>query len=299
MNIFPGEEIDRMFARIDEAEMDTSVIRRKFLNCPYGEDKRQALDIYLPNDGDGPFPAVFFLHGGGWVSGSRSDKQAAPFMHGTRRGYAVVAVGYRLAPSSHYPDNLFDVKNALRWVADNADAYLIDSTRFVLAGASAGAHLALMAAFTHGVAAFECAPGSPPYTIRAVIDQFGPTDFLSSDGQFEQSGYPRARPPRPDRPDASDMMFGVRKADAPGLVRFMNPIDNVHPGIPPVLLQHGRFDPIVPYQQSTELYERIIAVAGPGRAELDISEEFLHADPRYSAPESVERIFSFIGKHIV
>lgn len=278
--------------------MDTSGVRRKFLNCPYGEDKRQALDIYLPNEGDGPFPAVFFLHGGGWVSGVRSDKQAAPFMHGMRRGFAVVAVGYRLAPAALYPDNLFDVKSALRWVAENAETYLIDRDRFALTGASAGAHLALMAAFTHGVAVFDSVAERPTYTIRAVVDQFGPTNFLSSDSQFEESDYPRARPPRPERGDASDMMFGVRKSEAPNLVRFMNPVDNVHPGIPPVLLMHGRYDPIVPYQQSVELYDRITRVAGEGRAEIDISDEYLHADPRYSEPENVDRIFSFIGKYM-
>ncbi|MDR1217721.1 MAG: alpha/beta hydrolase [Oscillospiraceae bacterium] len=298
MNIFPDSEINKMFARIGEAEMDTSGVRRKFLNCPYGEDKRQTLDIYLPNEGSGPFPAVFFLHGGGWVSGSRSDKQAAPFMHGLERGYAIVAVGYRLAPAVRYPDNLYDVKNALRWVSENAETYLIDRGRFVLAGASAGAHLALMAAFTYGISAFEGTSAKPPYTIRAVIDQFGPTDFFSSDRQFEESDYPRARPPRPERGDASDMMFGIRKDDAPNLVRFMNPVDNVHPGVPPVLLLHGRHDPIVPYQQSVELYERIVAAAGAGSAELDVSEEFLHADPRYAEPDGVERIFSFIEKHI-
>jgi acetyl esterase/lipase len=298
MNIFPGDEIEKMFARIDEAEMDVSGIRRKFLNCPYGEDRRQALDIYLPNDGDGPFPAVFFLHGGGWVSGVKSDKQAAPFMRGVERGYAVVTVGYRLAPASVYPDNLHDVKSALRWAADNAGSYLLDRDRFVLAGASAGAHLALMAAFTHGVAVVDGVSDKPKYTVRAVVEQFGPTDFPRSDAQFEESDYPRARPSRPERGDASDMMFGVRKDSAPNLVRFMNPVDNVHPDIPPVLLLHGRYDPIVPYQQATELYEKIVAVAGEGRAELDINDEFLHADPRYSSPEYVDRIFEFIGKHI-
>ncbi|MDR1589349.1 MAG: alpha/beta hydrolase [Oscillospiraceae bacterium] len=298
MNIFPEDEISKMFGRIGEAEMDVSGIRRKFLNCPYGEDKRQALDIYLPNEGDGPFPAVFFLHGGGWVSGVRSDKQAAPFMHGVRRGYAVVAVGYRLAPAAHYPDNLFDVKSALRWVAENAETYLIDSGRFALAGASAGAHLALMAAFTHGVAVFDGVPGRPPYTVRAVVSQFAPTDFMSADRQFEESDYPRAAPPKPERGDASDMMFGARKSDVPNLVRFMNPVDNVHPDIPPVLLLHGRYDPIVPYQQSVELYDRITELAGEGRAEIEISDEYLHADPRYSDPENVERIFSFISKYM-
>ncbi|NLB28762.1 MAG: hypothetical protein GX823_00815, partial [Clostridiales bacterium] len=71
--LMPPEDVAAMFARVDEAKPDISAVRRKFLDCPYGEDPRQAVDIYLPNEGQGPFPVVFFLHGGGWTGGSRSD----------------------------------------------------------------------------------------------------------------------------------------------------------------------------------------------------------------------------------
>jgi acetyl esterase/lipase len=226
-------------------------------------------------------------------------------MHGLERGYAIITAGYRLAPAVRYPENLFDVKDAMRWVAENAGTYLIDPERFVLAGASAGAHLALMAAFTLGVAVFTREPerirgaaGYPDYVVRAVVDQFGPSDFLSSDSQFEESGYPRMRPPEPGLPSGPDLIMGAPVSGIPNLARFVNPIDNVHRDVPPVLLLHGRYDPVVPYQQSERLYEKIIAVAGPERAEIDISEEFLHADPGYALPESVERIFGFIDRHI-
>jgi acetyl esterase/lipase len=298
VNIFPQSEIAKMFARVNEAQLDTSGVRRKFLNCPYGEDKRQALDIYLPNEGDGHFPAVLFLHGGGWSGGSRADKQSAPFMHGLARGYAVVTVGYRLVPRIKYPENLFDVKSALRWLRENADTYLIDPERVALAGASAGAHLALMAAFTQGVAVFEGAPLGSACKIRAVVDQFGPTDFLKSDAQFSESGYPRMAPPPPGEPDGSDVMFGAAKSEIPNLVRVMNPIDNVHPGVPPVLIQHGRYDPVVPYRQSEALFEKISRVADEKRAVLDLYEDFLHADPGFSEEESVGKIFAFLDAHV-
>jgi acetyl esterase/lipase len=293
-----AEETEKMFGRFAALRLDTSDIRRKFLSCLYGEDHKQALDIYLPNEGGGPFPAVLFLHGGGWSGGNKKDAQLLPFIGGVKRGWAVIGLGYRLVPNIRYPENLFDVKAALRWLKENADTYLIDADRVALAGASAGAHLAMMAAFTMGQAVFEGAPLGPTCTVRAVVGQYGPTDFLAQDAQFEQSGCPRVAPPDPDAMDAVTAMLGVRPSQIPNLMRFLNPIDNVHAAIPPVLLQHGRYDPVIPYQQSAELHRKITAVCGEGHAELDLSDVFTHAEPGYAEPESVERIFSFLDRRV-
>ena len=296
IKLVPPEDIEKMFARLGELTLDVSDIRRKFLDCPYGEDQRQTLDIYLPNDGNGPFPVVFFAHGGAWMGGSKNDTQLVPFIGGVERGYAVIGLEYRLVPNVRYPENLYDINAALRWVAQNAETYLLDPSRTALCGASAGAQLAMMAAFTQGQVAFGSPPGLPTCRVLAVVEQFGPTDFLKHHAHYDQSGYPRALPP--GAPCAEDELLGASLAQIPNLTRFANPIDNVHPAIPPVLIQHGRYDPIIPYQQGVELYEKIISVAGDGMAEIDLSEEFLHADPGYAADESVGRIFAFIDKHL-
>jgi len=297
IKLVPPEDIEKMFARLGELTLDVSDIRRKFFDCPYGEDPKQRLDIYLPNEGSGPFPVVFFAHGGAWMAGSKSDTQLVPFIGGLERGYAVVSLGYRLVPHIRYPENLFDINTAMTWVAQNAETYLLDPARTALCGASAGAHLILMAAFTQGQVAFGSNPDLPTCRVLAVVDQFGPTDFSKYHAHYDLSGYPRAQPP--GLPSSLDELLGINPDLIPNLLRFVNPLDNVHPGIPPVLLQHGRYDPIIPYQQSVELYEKITSVAGIGMAELDISEEFLHADPGYASDESVELIFSFINKHLL
>jgi len=294
IKIMPPDEIEKMFARLGELRLDVSDIKRKFINCKYGEDRAQAMDVYLPNDGDGPFPVVFFAHGGGWSGGDKRDVQVVPFIGGVKRGYAVISLNYRLIPNIRYPENLFDIKAAMRWVKQNAGTYLLDPSRTVLCGASAGAHLTMMAAFTQGQPAFDVAPKAETCRVLAVVEQFGPTDFLKHHRHYDESGYPRASVP--GETSSLDIMLGVKAELIPNIARYYNPIDNVHPGIPPVLLQHGRYDPIVPYQQAVELYEKIKAVAGDGMAELDISEEFLHADPGYAAEKSVTRIFNFIDR---
>jgi acetyl esterase/lipase len=294
MKLISQQEIDTMFGRFAALKLDTSKITRKFLDCRYGNETRQAIDIYLPSEGSGPFPAILFLHGGAWSGGYRRDAQILPFMSGVERGYAVIGVGYRLVPNIRWPDNLFDVKAALRHIAENAGAYMIDPDSIAIAGASAGAQLALMTAFTQGQAAFEGAPLGNTCTIRAVIDQYGPTDFLRSDQQYDESGYARMSAPDSNEPRAVDLMLGIQSSAIPNLMRFVNPIDNVHAGIPPVLIQHGLYDPVVPYQQSTELYEKIKAVAGPGKAKLYLSETLTHADPGFACQESVRVIFEFL-----
>jgi len=294
VKIMPPEEIEKMFARLGELRLDVSDIRRKFRNNAYGEDPLQSLDIYLPNDGDGPFPVVIFAHGGGWSGGDKRDVQVVPFIGGLKRGYAVISLNYRLIPNIRYPENLFDIKAAMRWIKQNAETYHLDPSRTALCGASAGAHLIMMAAFTQGQPAFDVTTNAESCRVLAVVEQFGPTDFLKFHRHYDESGYPRAS--IPGATSALDIMLGVKAESIPNIARYYNPIDNVHPGIPPVLLQHGRHDPIIPYQQAVELYEKINAVAGDGMAELDISEEFLHADPGYAADESVTRIFGFLDR---
>ena len=296
IKLMPPEEVVKMFARLGELKLDVSKIRRKFLDCPYGEEPRQSMDIYLPNEGDGPFPVLFFAHGGGWSGGAKSDNQLVPFIEGVYRGYAVVGLGYRLIPAIRYPENLFDIKSALLWASQNAQTYLLDTDRFALAGSSAGAHLVMMAAFTQGQPAFDCRPGAAAYRIRAVVEQFGPTDFSKFHSHYDESGYPRAQ--SPSAGSALDTLLGVKAELIPNLIRFINPIDSVRPGIPPVLIQHGRYDPIIAYQQGVELYEKINAVAGDGMAELDLSDEFLHADPGYAGADSVNRIFNFLDRRV-
>jgi len=294
--IMPPEEVEKMFSRMGELALDTSDIKRKFLNCQYGEHPKQALDIYLPNEGTGPFPIVFYAHGGAWQHGYKDDAQVIPFMDGVKRGYAVVSLGYRLVPEVKYPDNMFDIKAALRWIAENADSYMLDASRTALCGSSAGAHLVMMAAFTQGQVVFGDIPGAPFCNVLCVVEQFGPTDFAKIHPHYDESGYPRIHVP--GTPSAIDALIGTNVESIINLLRFYNPIDCVHPNVPPVLLQHGMRDPMIPYQQAIELCNKINEVAGPGKAELDISEEFLHADPGYAAPESVNRIFGFIDKYL-
>ena len=114
---------------------------------------------------------------------------------------------------------------------------------------------------------------------------------------YEESGY-RHTADSGDTPSTPEIMLGGRFSELPNLVRFMNPIDQVHPGMPPVLSQHGRYDPLVAYQHAVDLTEKIRAVAGEDMAELDLQEDYTHADLGFATPEEVDRIFTFLDRYL-
>src|SRR5262245_30573385 len=104
-------------------------------------------DLYLPKQGGGPFPTLVALHGGGWQAGVRSSFQHwGPYL--AARGYALFAISYRLAKPGQktFPQAVQDALAAVQFVRGSAKDFQLDPERIGLLGASAGAHLAAIAA---------------------------------------------------------------------------------------------------------------------------------------------------------
>jgi acetyl esterase/lipase len=101
--------------------MDVGHIRRKWLDITYAnQSPTQKLDIYLPEEGEGLFPVIFYVHGGGWQMCDKRDVQISPILQGLERGYAVVSINYRLSGEAIFPAQIYDVKSALRFIKANA-----------------------------------------------------------------------------------------------------------------------------------------------------------------------------------
>jgi acetyl esterase/lipase len=202
------------------------------------------LDLYLP-PADGPLPVVVYVHGGGWQRGSRRDPPPGvepDFYDGiAAEGFAVAAVDYRLSGEARFPAPLEDVRAAVDWVRDNADAYGLDPGRVFVWGDSAGGHLALLATLT----------GAP---VRAAVAWFPVTDLASMPDQGPDSREAR--------------LLGAPAASVPGLARRASPVTHAHAGAPPVLLQHGAADDMVPAAQSVRLAEALEAAGAAVELEL-------------------------------
>ena len=154
------------------------------------------LDLYLPA-GAGPWPAVVFIHGGGWGVGTRAsvsppldDWSPSAFERIARAGLAVATVDYRLTGEAIFPAQLHDVKAAVRWLRSQADALGIDAERLVAWGASAGGHLAALVGLTgaEGVLEGDVGATGPSSAVCGVIDWYGPADLVSMEAQSDGSG---------------------------------------------------------------------------------------------------------------
>ena len=225
------------------------------------------LDIYMLKSRKTTLPVIIWLHGGGWRHG---DRHLAPNLsrYFAERGFAMISIDYRLSGEATFPAPIHDVKAAIRWVRAYAHKYGFDGEHIGLWGSSAGAHLGTIAALS-GAAAIEEA--EMPYSeqlvaVQAVVDGYGPTDFLQMDA------HRKALPPEEDdlesvqvpagklaaAPDSFESLFiGAPIGDRPDLVQAANPISYAQADAPPFLILHGLSDSAVPAHQSELLYKAL------------------------------------------
>ncbi len=142
---------------------------------------RQLLDIARPKTGDGPFPAVVCIHGGGFRAGSRERYRSIAY-YLAQHGYVAATIDYRLSPRHQFPAAVEDSKAAVRYLRANAARFNLDPDRIGATGGSAGGHLVLMLGVTGGVAEFEGSGPNQEFSsaVQAVVNQFGPTDLTAS-----------------------------------------------------------------------------------------------------------------------
>lgn len=281
----------------------THHIKRRYLNLPYASlSLSQALDIYLPDDGYGPFPVILSIHGGAFMGCDKADMQVMPALEGLKRGYAVVALNYRLSWESTFPALVQDVKAAVRWVRANAKWYYLDPTRMVAWGGSAGGYLSTMLGVSAGVPELEdLSLGNPdqPCNLQAVVDWYGPTNFLKMDEQLTASGLaPLSGTEHCGANSPESCLLGGKITDLATQVAAANPESYIHPDLPPFLIQHGSVDATVPVQQSVELAQKIQAVCGDERVTLEVFEGFEHGDQRFDSPVNVTRVLDFLDQHL-
>jgi acetyl esterase/lipase len=214
---------------------------------------RQKLDLYL-SPADGLRPLVVYIHGGAWTMGDKGD---APPLEYLSQGYALAALNYRLSQHARFPAQIEDCKAAVRWLRAHAGQYGLDPGRIAAGGASAGGHLAALLGTTGHVAELDV--GSHLDTssrVQAVVDFFGPTDFLQMDTHRLPEGMIHDPADSPE-----SRLVGGPIQENPGKVARANPITYLRADAPPFLIVHGDRDPLVPHHQS-ELLAAALEEAG-------------------------------------
>lgn len=196
------------------------------------------LDLFSPMSGKGPFPAVIYLHGGGWNSGSRRQFYRYAAQMATI-GFVGVTIEYRLSAEAKYPAAIEDSRAAVRWVRAHAGKYRIDPQRIGAAGQSAGGHLAALL----GVGA------NPAEEVRAVAAFNPPTD-LPSLTQGEAGA-------------AVTAFLGTTYSAGAEIWREASPLTHVSGRSAPMLFLHGTADTTVPYRQSVVMCSALQAAGVP------------------------------------
>lgn len=201
------------------------------------------LDVYQRRNVTAPQPTLIFIHGGGWVGGSKEGSLMS-LMPWFEMGWNVVNVEYRLGRVSLAPAAVEDCLCALRWIGANASKYAIDVNRLVVTGESAGGHLALTTGMIPESAGLdrEC-PGVPLPKIAAIVNWYGITDVADLlDGPNRKSYAVAWLGSMPNREE---------------IARRVSPLSFVRPGLPPILTIHGDTDPTVPYQHALRLRDAL------------------------------------------
>ncbi len=210
--------------------------------------KSLQLDIYKPNNVKENAPLLVFIHGGGWRSGERSD-YLIYLVDFAKRGYITATVSYRLLKDSPYPGCVEDIGDAVNWFYENGENYGYDPNRIALIGGSAGAHLALMAAYEWGETKADSAkiPGIN-YRIKAVVDIYGPVDLTTE--------YASNQP-------LVTNFIAHSFTDSPELYKEASPIQYLDKSDPPTMILHGTSDDLVPVIQSDRLKAKLDSLEVP------------------------------------
>lgn len=222
-----------------------------------GEDL--SADLWLP-PGEPPadgWPALVWVHGGAWSMGNRALTPAWSQWLADERGIAVVAVSYRLAPPARWSDAPSDVACALGWVQREAARLGVDPDRVGAAGASAGGHLVLLAAYADGVEEFAPSCEVDRVTPVMVAALYPPTDLAALP---EVDGW-RHPDLAPAGTSALEDFLGGTLEEVPRRYDLASPVSHVDGPVPPTLLVTGDRDQIVPPAQS-RLLARSLAGAG-------------------------------------
>ncbi len=212
--------------------------------------KSLQLNIYKPKNCAKSSPILVFIHGGGWRSGQRTDYSVYTVAF-AKKGYITATVSYRLLKDSPYPACAEDITDAVQWFYTHGDQYGYDPDRIALIGGSAGAHLALLAAYEwkkpHALNDTVTVPLAP-HRIKAVVDIYGPIDLTTE--------YARSQ-------SLVTTFIAHSYQEAPELYREASPIQYLDKNDPPTMILHGTSDNLVPISQSDLLKARMDSLGVP------------------------------------
>jgi len=188
----------------------------RIADLPYGDDRRHRLDVYRNRSAPEGGPTLVYFHGGGYFSGHK-NREARPLLYRlASQGWVCVSADYRLRPDAGFLDHLADAKKVIAWTREHGREYGADGGMPVMAGSSAGAHMAALCALTQKDPAYQPGFESADTSVAAAVCLYG--YFGAYYGHGEGTGS--------------------------------SPLDHVRADAPPFLIVHGDADTLVPVREA-------------------------------------------------
>jgi acetyl esterase/lipase len=248
-------------------------------------DSDLLLDLYLPAGSERPLGLIVWVHGGAWRAGSRASVDLLGL---TERGWAVASVDYRLSTVARFPAQVHDIKAAIRYLRAHAAEHGYPAERVVIAGSSAGAHLAALVGVSNRHPELEGSIGNDTRTssdVQAIVSLYGASNLTSILDQSTPHGLSVRVP-------ALELLLGAKPEAAAALAQLASPLFHVDAKDPPLYLMHGDQDNQMPINQSHELEGAYQKLGLPVR--FTVVHGAGHGGPAFTTPAQLAAIDDFL-----
>lgn len=267
-----------------EPAIPDDVLFERGIEFSRANEQSLQLNLARPKSGNGPFPAIVCIHGGGFRAGTREGYDAL-CLRLAQQGYVAATITYRLAPTNPFPAAIHDSKAAVRWLRANAARYRIDPARIGATGGSAGGHLALFLGVTEGVKRFEGTGNlDQSSAVTCVVSFSGPSDFTQSYGKSVDAHI------------VLPMFFGGNLEQKRADHIAGSPLYWITPNAAPTLCIHGTADDYVAFEQATWMVDRLKAASV--EAELFKLEGAGHGFKGPDVAKAEQAMLDFFARHL-
>jgi acetyl esterase/lipase len=259
----------------------------------------QKLDLYIPTSGSGPFPVVFMIHGGGFMMGDKADGTGlAGVDQLLAAGFAVASINYRLSAEAHFPAQINDAKASVRFLRANALKYNLNPDEFGAWGASAGGNLVALLGTTCNVAELEgveLGNADQSSCVQAVVDWFGPIDFLKMDEQFAGTSCAQNHN---DASSPESKLIGAAIQTVPDKVKLTNPMNYITADDEPFFIQNGTADCNIPPVQNKDFADALSAVIGAEKVTYISLDGAGHGGSQFETEENLHKVIGFLHRYL-